>query len=36
MQHFEPADQAAADEVGREARNEKEIDSFRCAMDWED
>ena len=36
IQHFEPADQSAADEVGREAKNEKEIDSFQCAMNWED
>ena len=33
---FEEANHAAVDEVGRQARTEKEIDSFRCAVEWED
>ena len=33
---FEPADLAAAEEVGRELRNDKELDSYRCAMEWKD
>ena len=33
---FEPADLAAAEAVGREARDDKELDSYRCAMEWKD
>ena len=36
IQDFEPADQAAVDAVGKAAWTEKEIHSFRCAMEWED
>ena len=36
IQDFEPADQEAVDEVGREARTAKEMDSFWSAINWED
>ena len=36
IRDFEPADLAAAEEVGRELRNDKEVDSYRCAMEWTD
>lgn len=36
IKHFETADLMAALQVGKEASNEKEVDSYRCAMGWED
>lgn len=36
IRDFEPSDRAAAEEVGREARGDKELDSYQYAMEWED
>ena len=36
IRDFEPADMAAVDAVRRNIRTEKEADSFRYAVDWEE